>query len=218
MTLPFPVILTLSALQLTIVSFIFAFIGIKIARKAGFSIPVLDALLKKENIRFEKSGVVLAIVFGIITAFMLVGADRFYYQYEIETIGKSEPQFSIIGLLAGVFYGGIFEEVLMRLFFMSLFIWMFMKIFRKKSNTLSDGFYWIAIILAAALFAAGHLPATEIMFGELNSTIIIRSFLLNGIGGIFFGYLYWKKGFEYAVMSHMFAHLSLQLVFIPLIY
>ncbi|WP_191562229.1 hypothetical protein [Metabacillus idriensis] len=48
--------------------------------------------------------------------------------------------------------------------------------------------------------------------------ILVRCFLLNGIGGLFFGYLYWKKGFEYAVLSHMFAHISLQLLFIPLFY
>nr|WP_106781150.1 CPBP family intramembrane glutamic endopeptidase [Lysinibacillus timonensis] len=217
-TLPFPVLIFVSAIQLTIVSFIVALIGMKLARKTGFSMPILEALFKREKINVDKHGIVLAILFGIITALVLAGADRFYYQYKVEIIGQSEPKFSLIGLLAGVFYGGVFEELLMRLFVMSLIIWVIMKVFRKKHSTLNGISYWIAIMIAAALFALGHLPTTEILFGELNDTLIIRSFLLNGIGGIFFGYMYWKKGFEYAVLSHMFAHISLQCIFIPLLY
>lgn len=217
-SVPFPFLVLLSALQLMVVAFVFAYIGVKLSRKAGLSIPILHAIFKKDEIRIEKFGVILAILFGVITSFILTVADRFYYQYEIEVIGQNEPQFSIIGLLAGVFYGGVFEEVLMRLFFMSLFVWILMKLFRKSSSKLNKELYWIAIIVAATLFAAGHLPATELLFGELNTTIIIRCFLLNGIGGIFFGYLYWKKGIEYAILSHMFTHITTQLLFIPIFY
>ncbi len=157
-------------------------------------------------------------MFGVISAFLITGADRFYYQYQVELIAKSNPEFSLLGLLAGVLYGGVFEEVLMRLFFMSLLIWIIMKVLRKDKESLNSVFYWIAIIIAAALFAAGHLPATEVLFGELTTTLIIRSFMFNGISGLFFGFLYWKKGFEYGVLSHMFAHIALQLIFIPLFY
>lgn len=218
MNLPYPFLLLLSAIQLTIVSFIVSMIGIYIARKVGFSLPVLDAFFKKERIRFDRSGLILAIIFGMLTALAIAGADRFYYQYKIEAIAQSEPQFSLIGLIAAVLYGGVFEELLLRLLFMSLVIWIIMKVVRKNFNTLHSGFFWLAIILAAVLFSAGHLPATELYFGELNSTIIIRSFILNGIGGIFFGYLYWKNGLEYAIFAHMFTHISLQLIFIPLFY
>lgn len=216
--MPFPILMLVSAFQIGIVALILAFIGLKIARKAGFSFPILDAFFKKEKVQIDKSGIIIAIVFGAITAFALAGADRFYYQYKIEALSQSEPQFSLLGLLTGVLYGGIFEEVLLRLLFMSLVIWILLKITRKTYDTLNGGFFWFAIILAAVLFAVGHLPATEAYFGELNSTIIVRSLLLNGIGGIFFGYLYWKKGLEYAIVAHMFSHIWLQIVFIPIFY
>lgn len=216
--IPFPFLVLLSAIQLTVIAFIAAYIGVKLSRKTRLSLPILDALFKKEAIRIDKTGVILAILFGVMTSFIIIGADRFYYQYEIEVIGQNEPQFSLLGLIASVLYGGVFEEVLTRLFFMTLLVWIMMILFRKSSSTLNSAFYWVAIILAAALFAAGHLPATEVLFGELNTTIIIRSFLLNGIGGIFFGYLYWKRGIEYAILSHMFTHIATQLIFIPLFY
>ncbi|SOC43991.1 CPBP family glutamic-type intramembrane protease [Ureibacillus acetophenoni] len=217
-TMPFPILMLVSALQVGIVTLILAFIGLKVARKAGFSIAILDALFNKEKILIDKAGMLLAIVFGAITAFTLSGGDYFYFQYKIEAIAQTEQKFSLIGLAAGALYGGVFEEVLLRLLFMSIVIWIFLIITRKTFGTLNPAFFWFAIILAAVLFAVGHLPATEVYFGELNSTLIVRSLLLNGIGGIFFGYLYWKKGLEYAIVAHMFSHIWLQIVFIPIFY
>ena len=133
-------------------------------------------------------------------------------------IGENTPEFSYWGLLVGILYGGVFEEILLRLFFMSLLIWVFLKVFKRTIENLSSKVYWIAIFISSAFFAAGHLPATEMFFGELTTILIVRSFLLNGIGGLFFGYLYWKKGLEYAILSHVFCHFSSQLIFIPIFY
>ena len=121
-------------------------------------------------------------------------------------------------MLAGIFYGGIFEEVLMRLLVMSLLVWVFHKIFTRKKENIPGWNYWLSIIIAASLFAAGHLPATTMFFGELTGILIFRCFLLNGIGGLFFGYLYWKKGLEYSIIAHMFTHVTMQLIFTPLFY
>lgn len=219
-TMPFPtgVLQIISALQLAIISFIVAFTGIKIARKTGFSLNVIDSIFNKGRVKFDKNGALLAVLFGCITALMLAGTDRFHYQNRIPLIGETEPEFSWIGLMVGVFYGGVFEELLMRLFFMSLLIWLFMKVVKRSKEQLASVYYWIAITIAAGLFAAGHLPTTELLFGELTMELIIRCFLLNGIGGLFFGYLYWKKGFEYAILAHMISHVSLQLIFIPFFY
>lgn len=216
MPMPFFVLIIISALQLAVISFVVAFIGTKLARRTGFSLSILDSLVNKVRLQFDKRSVLLAIVFGIITAFLITGADRFYFQSQIAKLGEVQPEFSLFGLLAGVFYGGVFEEILLRLFVMSLLVWIMMKILKNKN--LSNVYYWIAIVIASLLFAAGHLPATNLLFGGLTTELIVRCFLLNGVGGLFFGYLYWKKGFEYAVIAHMFAHISLQLLFIPIFY
>ncbi|QNG59479.1 CPBP family intramembrane metalloprotease [Bacillus sp. PAMC26568] len=122
------------------------------------------------------------------------------------------------GLFAGVLAGGVFKETLLRLFLVSLLVWIFQRVFGRKSEQMPDRYYWITIAIASLVFAAAHLPFTSLVFGDLTAMILVRCFLLNGIGGLFFGYLYWKKGFEYAVLSHIFAHISLQLLFIPLFY
>ncbi|WP_158211489.1 hypothetical protein [Alkalihalobacterium alkalinitrilicum] len=52
----------------------------------------------------------------------------------------------------------------------------------------------------------------------MSLVLMVRSFLLDGVFGLVFGYLYWRKGIEYAMFSHRTAHISMQLLFIPLFY
>ena len=212
------VLMLVTALQMLFFGFLLSFVGLKLARKTGFSLNILEALFNKTKVIIDKKSTFIAIISGVVLGLIIIGADRFYYQYQIPMLGETKPEFSFLGLMAGIVYGGVFEEILMRLFFMSLTVWIFMKILKRDKESISSLFYLIAIILSAVLFAAGHLPVTETVFEELTNTLVVRSFLLNGIGGLVFGYLYWKKGFEYAVLAHMFAHISMQLIFIPIFY
>ncbi len=219
-TLPMSISLVsvMVGLQLLIATFLLSFIGIKLARKTGLSFTVLESLFSKRNVVINKEAIYIAIIGGIILGFLIVGSDRFYFQNQIPILAENTPGFSLLGLMAGVFYGGVFEEVLMRLFLMSLVIWLWMKIFRRTKEEISSKVYWFAIILTSLAFALGHLPATGMMYGEVTTTLLIRGLLLNGIGGLIFGWLYWKKGIEYSILSHMFAHISMQLLFIPILY
>ncbi|MCC5911076.1 MAG: CPBP family intramembrane metalloprotease [Clostridiaceae bacterium] len=218
--LPFPmgIMLILTAFQFFVISFILSFVGIKLARKTGFSLNILDSMIGKEKVVIDKKATLLSIVIGMILGLIIIGADRFYFQYEIPMMGQNTPQFSLLGLITGVLYGGVFEEIAVRLFFMSLLIWLFAKVLKCNTEEISSKFYWLAIFISLVLFAVLHLPATEMFFGEVTPMLLTRGLLLNGIGGLFFGYLYWKKGFEYAILSHMVAHISMQLIFIPVFY
>ncbi|WP_442961064.1 CPBP family glutamic-type intramembrane protease [Pseudogracilibacillus sp. SO30301A] len=57
-------------------------------------------------------------------------------------------------------------------------------------------YFYIGIILATFLFGIGHLPAVAQTYGELSALLVVRTVLLNGLLGLWFGYLYWKKGLE----------------------
>lgn len=123
---------------------------------------------------------------------------------------------TIRGVLASVLYGGIIEEVLMRLFFMSLLVFILWKLFAKKYDRehIPGGIYLAANILAALLFAAGHLPATFAFFGSLTPLLLFRCFLLNGGFALIFGWLYRKYGILYAMMSHGVFHIVSKLIWI----
>ncbi|MFK3960768.1 CPBP family glutamic-type intramembrane protease [Guptibacillus hwajinpoensis] len=70
---------------------------------------------------------------------------------------NTPPAFSLSSLIGGVFYGGIVEEVMMRLLGMTLIIFLISKL--RKGKEASNTSYWIAIILTSLLFTVGHLPA-----------------------------------------------------------
>src|SRR5690625_7917713 len=72
------------------------------------------------------------------------------------------------GLLA-MFYGGITEELMVRLFGMTLIVWILAWVTRKETANIPNIFYYIAIFLTALLFGLGHLPATIVIFGKLRS-------------------------------------------------
>ncbi len=107
-------------------------------------------------------------------------------------------------IVGGLLVGGIIEEVMMRLFFMSLVVFIISKILKKQE--IPTIIFVISNILAALLFAAGHLPSTATMT-TLTLVLIIRCFLFNGGLGIVFGYLYRKYGIGYAMVAHGISHL-----------
>jgi membrane protease YdiL (CAAX protease family) len=114
------------------------------------------------------------------------------------------------GFLAS-FYGGINEEILLRLFLMSLLVWIFFKIKKTEDGKPTDTGVWLAIVLAAILFGVGHLP-TVAAVTSLTTMVVVRIVVLNAVCGIIFGWLYWKKGLESAMISHFSADIILHVI------
>lgn len=106
-----------------------------------------------------------------------------------------------IGLLASL-YGGITEELFLRFGLMSLLAWVGWRLAGRPGG-LPGWVAWGAILVAALLFGLGHLGATATFF-ELTPAVLVRMLLLNGIGGVAFGWLYWR----YDLVSAMVAHFA----------
>lgn len=107
-------------------------------------------------------------------------------------------------------YGGFVEEVLLRLFFLSLISWLLTLICKKSERT--TALYTWANIIAALVFALGHLPATKATFGSLSAALVIRSLILNGSLGYLFGWLYIREGFSAAMIVHGSTHIISQII------
>ena len=107
----------------------------------------------------------------------------------------------------GMLYGGITEELLLRWGFMSFLVWLGWLILRRFSSRPPAGVVWVAIAISAILFGIGHLPALAAMV-PLTTIIVLRTVLLNAIGGVIFGWLYWRYSLEAAVVAHAFTHVG----------
>jgi membrane protease YdiL (CAAX protease family) len=151
---------------------------------------------------------VLSVIAGIIFSL-----DPWAFGNLIDGIKESTAAgMTVYGIIASILYGGIIEEILMRLFVMSLIAFLISKIFFKKCEDIPAKVFVIANIVAALLFAAGHLPATLVTFGELSPVLLFRCFLFNGGFGMLFGWLYRKHGLHYAMLSHMTAHIVSKII------
>lgn len=76
--------------------------------------------------------------------------------------------------------------------------WMLARFTCGKVQT--DGMI-VAVAVAALLFGAGHLPLAAKM-ETLTPSIVLRVIGYNAIGGIIFGWFYWKRGLERAMLAH----------------
>jgi membrane protease YdiL (CAAX protease family) len=108
--------------------------------------------------------------------------------------------------LLACFYGGIDEEILLRLFLFSLLAWLIGFAWRLPDGKPTLGVLWVANIVAAVLFGLGHLPTTAALV-TLTPLLVVRALLLNGLLGVAAGYLFWRYGLEAAMLAHFSADL-----------
>ncbi len=99
----------------------------------------------------------------------------------------------------------------MRLFLLSALAWLFSKVSRTKDGMPTRAALWSSILITAAVFGLGHLPATGLSTA-ITPLVVLRSIDLNGMAGILFGYFYWKRGLEAAMLCHFTADVVLHFV------
>lgn len=180
-------------------------LGILLAKRIG---------LWKDERKLTKKPLIEAGIVSVIGGLVLILSDIFFFGRYSEVIMNSyavKP--TIPYVIATVTYGAVIEEVMLRLFLMSLIAFIIHKIFCKKKEMPNDKTLIVANIIAAILFAAGHLPATLIMIGN-SPMIIFRCFLLNGALGLLFGRLYRKYGLRYSMIAHGGCHVISKLIWI----
>lgn len=210
---PLYVMLTASIIQNTVIFAVAIFIGLNLAKKVGLELPILEGWLEGREVKsYLKSILGISIGLGLIAGALIVGLD---YLFSFAGVTINVTQASINppawqGFLAS-FYGGINEEILLRLFLMTLIAWIIFKIKKTEEGKPTNTGMWLAIILAAVIFGAGHLP-TVMAITTPTPLVIIRTIILNAVGGIIFGWLYWKKGLESAMISHFSADIVLHVI------
>jgi hypothetical protein len=62
-------------------------------------------------------------------------------------------------------------------------------------------------LASALVFAVGHLPALLAQVESLSALLLVRTLLLNSLGGLIFGWLYWQHNLETAMLAHGASHI-----------
>jgi membrane protease YdiL (CAAX protease family) len=101
--------------------------------------------------------------------------------------------------LLGSLGAGVREEVWLRLGCMTFIAWLGSLLTGQRP--VGVGVAWTANLLAALIFGAIHLPQANLLLG-LTPGVVAVVFLGNGLPGLMFGWLYWRKGLLAAMMAH----------------
>jgi len=210
-----PILFVAQIIQALILFSITIFLGLYLAKRVGFGLPILEGWLKGENQKGNLKAILgLSIGLGVLVALLIIVFSIPFGTLSVDFL-KAEIVIPSWKLILVSFYGGIAEEVLLRLFFMTFLVWLTFKIKKTSAGKPTIIGIWIAIILSSVIFGLGHLPITSGVTA-ITPVVVIRAIVLNGIGGVVFGYLYWKKGLESAMISHFSADISLHVI-LPLL-
>jgi len=178
-----------------------ALIGVMFYRQAGFHMPVLEKIAGvKLPPDSPKPRLLQAAVIGAALAVIIIAGDYLFYRLGSPlSLFESDLPAWWRGILAA-FSAAVSEEILTRLFLVTILTLLLNRLVRLPQPMA----VWSAIVLSSLVFGILHLPATANLV-ELTAVVVTRAILLNGIGGIAFGWLYWKRGLEAAMVAHFFA-------------
>lgn len=211
-SLPLPAFFAVQFVQSAVQLAIIVAVGLFFAHRAGLGAPILEGWLAGEEVSARLESILVpSILLGVAGAVTVIAVDRLIFMPML-------PGFSTIitriggwqGIVAS-FYGGILEELETRLLVLSVVAWLIGRLSHTTQGTPSRRALWIATIAAASVFALGHLPATSVTVA-ITPLVVMRSLVLNGGLGLLFGYRYWKRGLEAAMLTHFSADIVLHFI------
>ena len=221
-SLMLPVLLIAQLMQTAVFLAVASFIGLLLSKKVGLEVPILEAWVNGRRPKINTgSYFLISIISGVLAGIVIIGFEYLFYRAGLKlTLFSSTVPAWWKGLFVS-FYGGIGEEILMRLFLMTLLVWISTKIKKNRDGKPTNIGIWISIVIAAIIFGLGHLPTILALGATFSPMVLTRVIFLNGIAGVLFGWLYWKKGLESAMISHFSVDVLLYVILaavLPAIY
>lgn len=173
----------------------------------------LDAPLIRATILGRGAGVVLrrqivpALIVGTVGSGVLYGYSIISTPWFAAAKIPDVP----IPLITKVLYGGIVEELMTRWGGMTLFVWAGWRLLRRPVSA-PAALYIIGALIAALVFAAGHLPVLFSFMPNPPIALVAAVIIGNTIPGLLFGLLFWRRGLESAMIAHAIGHLLFTLM------
>lgn len=185
-------------------------LGLLLARAAGLRISVFENNSTKESVQpLLTLGPAFLIGLGLGSVILVL--IRFVFASMLPELSlrfSAEAAMAIWQRILIAFNAAVLEEFAFRLLLFSLLVWALGKIWRKPEATSSLNILWLANAVIVIGFGLAHLPHWSAI-ATLTPLIVATVVFLNSIGGLAFGYLYWRKGLEAAITAHLAADIVL---------
>ena len=188
-------------------------IGLVLANRIGLGLPFLERWIKHELVSYRFRNMVAiawitSVVLALLSLFLHIVVFDPPFNATLQKLGIAVREAidapPMYGFLAAI-SAGITEEILFRLFGLSLLAWLGGLLFHDSDGRPKSIVFWTANILFALAFGAAHLPTEAAMGLPMSALVITSTLVLNGIGGMAFGWLFCRFGLESAILAHFFA-------------
>ncbi len=186
--------------------------GLLLAAKIGRGAPILGAWVAGRGDGppwrpIVRTSILCGVAVGLVSlASFLIFSPRFP-----DLPLGTQARMALWKRFLACFYGGFFEEIVTHLFILSLAAWLLGKIWRGPDGLPSIPVFWAANLLVAVLIGIGYLPAALIVMTN-TPLVVAAALVLNGIAALLFGYLYWTRGLEAAMLGHLSANVVVLVV------
>jgi membrane protease YdiL (CAAX protease family) len=187
--MPQELLIALQVLQNAVIYGVLAGLGLFLACRIGLGLPFIESWIRRQPIRSRFPRIlVFSIAVGLLGGMIIIALDHWAFAPPLKTMlqnlnitsPKNPPAWQ--GLLASL-EGGLTEEVLLRLFALTLLAWIGSLLSHDAQGRPTPAVLWIANVLTAVLFGLGHLPATAAAGLPLDMLVITRAIVLDaGLG------------------------------------
>jgi hypothetical protein len=200
--LPLWAMVLLSGLQTAVLLAVAVAVGVVLAPRIGLQAPAVAAWLARKPVGPALRSQALPGVLG-----GAMGAAWLYLLARIqpEALTSVDPSASV-GLAVKLLSGGITEELRVRWGAMTLCLWLAWRLLQHGRGAPGRAALTTSVILSAALFAVGHLPAAQVLAGLLMWDVVTFVLIGNSVFGLLVGGLYARWGLESAMLAHVAAH------------
>jgi hypothetical protein len=209
-SVPIPLLIVLQTLQGAVLLGGATALGLILGRKAGLTTPLLDALENRCGALVVLKRILPLALLGGGAAFVVVILSLPIFKPYLPLPSHPVNIAPWKGLLAAL-YGGVDEEIFLRLFLMTLLAWLLSLKWRSKDGSVGKAVLLTANVIAALVFGAGHLPVMAAV-RPLTPAVVAMALSLNGVGGVILGCLYISRGLEAAMLAHCLADILLHFV------
>lgn len=215
---PVPVLVALALLQSFVLLLVASAVGVTLAPRVGLHSRVLARVRDGAAVA---PGLVTdlrtAVPLGVGLAVATLGLDAALAPFLPEALQTSlDPRGATVGSVLAFapvrfLYGGVTEELLVRFGVMTLAVWLGWRLLGRSTPGPTDRVVWGGVVVAALVFGVGHLPSVASV-APLTPPVVVRTVLLNGLPGLGFGWLYWRRSLESAMVAHASFHVVLVVV------
>src|SRR5437868_14153564 len=115
----------------------------------------------------------VAFICGSLACIILLIRDLLFLPYCPEALVDTTQKTTLWENFFASFYGGINEEILVRLLGLSALAWVFSRVWHTSAGLPTDTILWVANVFMAILFGLGHLPALKQLVGTISPLILV---------------------------------------------